>query len=86
MKTVELKMVGVFPNDNIILTYACPYCCPEGKMIQEKQPFKLTPLIAKGILHHAGVKYPCGQCGKHIILTGNDVIKNTLRPWLNHTE
>jgi len=86
METVNLKMVAVFPGENITLSYACPHCCAEGKMIQEEQSCKLIPLIAKGIVQYAGVKYPCGNCGEQIILTGDNIIKNTLKPWLNYTE
>lgn len=82
-RIVELEMVVII-GDNITFSYLCPHCCAEGKMIQEKRPGKQIPLIAKGILEYEGIKSTCGNCGEPIVFTGGDVIKNTLRSWLNH--
>jgi hypothetical protein len=48
----------------------------------EEFPFTLLSKFAKGIIEFKGINKVCGNCGKNFIMVGNDVIKDTLRPWL----
>ena len=82
MESREIEIVIVKPDESVSIQYKCPHCCTGGKRVVEEFPFHLLPKFAKGILEYKGINKVCGNCRENFILTGSEVVKNTLRPWL----